>query len=109
MTFDEMRPLHSREQRIACDVLRNSATGRVAALDGRLWPLHLVGTMSRRNRARDDAAESDRRYFRRRSEEESRAARRAAGLKAREAHSKLAQLYAEFARNPDSPLDATRH
>ncbi len=100
----------TREQRIAWDVLRNSSTGRTAAaLGGRLWPLQLVGTMSRRKRARDDAAESDRRYFRRRSDEERQAARRAAGVKAREAHSKLAQLYAEFARNPDAPVDATQH
>jgi hypothetical protein len=65
--------------------------------------------MSRRKRSRDDAIESERRYFRRRSDEEQQAARRAAGAKAREAHSKLAQWYAEFARNPDAPMDATRH
>jgi hypothetical protein len=100
----------TREQRIAWDILRNSATGRTAAaMGGRLWPLQLVGTMSRRERAREDAVESDRRYFRRRADEERQAARRAAGVKAREAHSKLAQLYAELARSPDAPLDATRH
>ncbi len=80
-----------------------------AALGGRLWPLQLVGQMSRRERGRDEAIQSDRRYFRRRSDEERQAARRAAGPAAREAHSKLAQLHAEFARNPDAPLDATRH
>ena len=99
----------TREQRIAWDILRNSATGRMAALGGRLWPLQLVGTMSGRKRARDDAAESDRRYFRRRSDEERQAARRAAGPEAREAHSKLAQLYAEFVSSPDAPLDAALH
>ena len=100
----------SRERRLAWDILRNSATGRTAAaLGGRLWPLQLVGTMSRRERARDDAAESDHRYFRRRSDEERQAARRAAGVKAREAHSKLAERYAEFARTPDAPMTATRH
>ena len=36
----------TREQRIAWDILRNSATGRTAAaLGGRLWPLQLVGTI----------------------------------------------------------------
>ena len=100
----------TREQRIAWDILRNSATGRTAAaLGGRLWPLQLVGEMSRRKRVRDVAGESDRRYFRRRSDQERRAARLAAGVKAREAHSKLAQLYAELARSPDAPLDAALH
>jgi hypothetical protein len=100
----------TREQRIAWDILRNSSTGRTAAaLGGRLWPLQLVGAMSRRQGDRDDAVNPDRRYFRRRSDEERQAAGRAAGRKAREAHLKLAQLYAEFARNPDAPVDATRH
>ena len=102
-------PTQTREQRIAWDILRNSATGRMAALGGPMWPLQLVGTMSRRKRVRDEAAESDRRYFRRRSDEERRAARLADGPKARAAHSKLAQLYAEFARTPDAPLTATQH
>ena len=110
MISDQMQQVPSREQRIAWDVLRNSATGRTAAALGNpLWPLQLVGAMSRRERERDEAIESDRRYFRRRSDEERRAARRAAGPKAREAHSKLAQLYAGLARSSDAPLDATRH
>jgi hypothetical protein len=65
--------------------------------------------MSQREREQYEAIESDRRYFRRRSDEEREAARRAAGVKAREAHSKLAQLYAEFARNPDATSDPTLH
>ena len=110
MTSHEMHQVQSREQRIAWDLLRNSTTGRMAtALGGRLWPFQLVGTASRLKRARDDAAESDRRYFRRRSDEERRVARKAAGPEAREAHSKLAQLYAELARAPDAPSEATRH
>ena len=100
----------SREQRIAWDILRNSATGRTAAVLGNpLWPLQLVGQMSRRERERDEAIESHRRYFRRRSDEERQAARRAAGPGARKAHSKLAQLYAEFARSFEAPVAATRH
>lgn len=100
----------TREQRIAWDILCNSATGRTAAaLGGRLWPLQLAGTLSRRKRSRDDAIESDRRYFHRRSEEERQAARLAAGVKAREAHSKLAQLYEELARSPNAPWEAAVH
>ena len=110
MTNHEMRQAQSRERRIAWEILRNSPTGRTAAaLGGRLWQLQLVGTMSRRKRARDNAIESDRRYFRRRSEVERQAARRAAGVKAREAHSKLAQLYAELARSFEEPIGPTRH
>lgn len=109
MTHDEMQKVQSREQRIAWDILRNSATGRTAALSGRLWPFQLVGTVSRRKRARDDSAESDRRYFRRRSDEERRAARAAASLKAREAHAKLSELYADFACSFEAPVGATRH
>ena len=110
MTNDERQGLQAREKRIAWDVLRNSATGRMAtALGDRLWPLQLVGAMSRRERERDEAIESDRRYFRRRSDEERSAARRAAGPEARKAHSKLAQLYAEFARSFEPRLAATRH
>jgi hypothetical protein len=100
----------AREQQIAWDILRNSVTGRTAAALGKpLWPLQLVGAMSRRERERDEAIESDRRYFRRRSDEERQAARRAAGPEARQAHSELAQLYAEFARSPDAPSDVTLH
>ena len=109
MTNLEMQRGQTREQRIAWDVLRNSATGRTAALGGRLWPFQLVGTVSRRKRVRDDAAESDRRYFRRRSDEERRAARRAAGISARKSHAKLAELYAGLARSLDAPSGATRH
>ena len=108
MTHDEMQKVQSREQRIAWDILRNSATGRTAALSGGLWPFQLVGTVSRRKRARD-SAESDRRYFRRRSDEERRAARAAASLKACEAHAKLSELYADFACSFDAPVGATRH
>jgi hypothetical protein len=107
MTNYETLEAEAREKRIAWDILRTSATGRTAAaMGGRLWPFHLVGAASRRQRARDDAVESDRRYFRRRSQEERVAASRAAGPKAREAHSKLAQLYAELGRSPDARLDA---
>ena len=110
MTNHEMHRAQSRERRIAWDILRNSATGRTAAaLGGRLWPFQLVGALSLRERVRDGAVESDRRYFRRRSDEERRAARRAGGVKSRKAHSKLAQLYADFARSFEAPVGATRH
>jgi hypothetical protein len=110
MNNHEMQSVQPRETRIAWDVLRNSATGRrAAALSGQLWPFQLVGTVARRDRVRHDAVESDRRYFRRRSVEECRAARWAVGIKAREAHSKLAQLYAGFARSFEEPAEATRH
>lgn len=100
----------NHEKRIAWDVLRNSATGRMAAtLDGRLWPFQLVGAAARRTRVRDDCVESDRRYFRRRSNEERRAAHGTASTAARKAHSKLAQLYADFAESFEPRLAATRH
>ena len=110
MTHRQLQRVQTRERRIAWDILRNSATGRMAvALGGRLWPFQLIGTMSRLERLRDDPDESNRRYFRRRSDEERRAANDAAGPKAREAHTKLAQLYADFARSFDEPIGATRH
>ena len=98
----------TNEKRIAWDILRNSTTGRLAAtVAGRLWPMQLVASAARRERVRDDAVESDRRYFRRRSKEERRAANRATGINSRKAHSKLAQLYADFARS-FAPLGAAR-
>ena len=110
MTQYEIQRLQSRERRLAWDILRNSATGRMAAaLGGRLWPFQLVGTVSRLGRAPENAVESDRRYFRRRSEEERRAATGAAGMKAREAHAKLAELYAGLAQSADTASGATQH
>lgn len=110
MTHHHVQEGQARERRIAWDVLRNSATGRMAAaLSSRLWPFQLVAAVASRGRARDEAVESDRRYFRCRSDEERRAARRAVAIKAREAHSKLAQLYAEFARGFAVPVGESRH
>lgn len=110
MTENEIQRLESRERRVAWDVLRNSATGRMAtALGGRLWSFQLVGTASRLKRARGDAFESDRRYFRRRSAEERLAANAAAGVQARQAHAELAKLYADLAQSSEAPLGATRH
>ena len=110
MTQKEIQGLQSSERRIAWDVLRNSATGRMAsALGGRLWPFQLVGPVSRLGRVRDEAVESDRRYFRRRSEEERLAAKAAAGMKARQAHAKPAARYAGLAQRSDAPLTATTH
>ena len=110
MTTHELQRLHSRERHLAWDVLRSSATGRMAtALGGRLWPFQLVGTVYRMGRARSDAVESDRRYFLRRSEEERLAANAAAGMKARQAHAELAKLYAGIAQGAEASLGATRH
>ena len=110
MTQHEMQRPESKERRIAWDVLRSSATGRMAAvLKSRLWPFRLVGTVSRLDRGRDDAVEPDRRYFRRRSEQERVAANAAAGMRARAAHTELADLYAGLARSSEAPAGATRH
>jgi hypothetical protein len=110
MTNEETRQIQPRERRAAWDVLRNSATGRMAAaMGGRLWPFQLVGTLFRRKPVRDHAAESDRRYFRRRSDEERRAAGNAAGIEARNAHAKLAELYAGLARGAETLTAATQH
>ena len=110
MTSETTQIVQSRERRIAWDVLRNSATGRMAAAMNRgLWPFQMVGTMSQRNPVRGDAVESDRRYFRRRSDEERRAAGNAAGVRARNAHAKLAELYAGLARGAETLTAATQH
>ena len=110
MASETTRTIQSRERRIAWDVLRNSATGRMAAAMSRgLWPFQLVGRMSRRKPVRGEAAESDRRYFRRRSDEERRAAGNAAGIESRSAHAKLAQLYAGLARGAETLTAATQH
>ena len=107
MTQYEVQIVEPRERRLAWDVLRNSATGRMAAaLGSRLWPFQLVGTLSRLDRGRDDAVEPDRRYFRRRSEQERLAANAAAGMRARAAHAELAELYAGLARSSAASLGA---
>ena len=99
----ESQKLEPRERRLAWDVLRNSVTGRIAAALGSLsWPFQLVGTVSRLDRGRDDAVEPDRRYFRRRSEQERLAANAAAGMRARAAHTELAELYAGLARSSEA-------
>ncbi len=108
MTQIELQRLQRRERRFAWDVLRSSATGRMAAaLGSRLWPFQLVGTLSRLARLRDGAGEPDRRYFRRRSEQERLAANAAAGVRSRAAHAELAELYAGLARSFEAPLGAT--
>jgi hypothetical protein len=110
MSQYESQSLQSAERRIAWDILRNSATGRLAAAQGeRSWPFQLVGKVSRLDRARDQAVESDRSYFRRRSEQERRAAKAAVSKKARHAHARLAELYAGLAQSSDGPGAARRH
>ncbi len=110
MTQYEMQRPGSKERRIAWDVLRSSATGRLAtALGSGFWPFQLVGKVSRLDRVRDEAVEPDRRYFRRRSEQERRAANAAAGMRARAAHAELAEIYASLAQSSEAPAGATPH
>ncbi len=109
MAANQLSP-QTRERRIAWDVLRNSATGRMAAaLNGRLWPRRFIEALSRRGRPRNSAVESDSRYYERRSKAEDRAAKKAVSKKAHDAHAKLAQLYAALALGVEGPLSATQH
>jgi len=109
MTNDEIKP-QSNERRIAWDLLRNSATGRMtAALNGRLWPSRFIEALSRQQRAGKRSVESDTRYYERRSKEEGRAAKKAVSKKAHDGHAKLAQLYAALVLGAEAPLSATQH
>lgn len=109
MTNDEIKP-QSNERRIAWDLLRNSATGQMAAgLNGRLWPGRFIEGLLRQRPAGKRAGESDSRYYERRSKAEGRAAKKAVSKKAHDAHAKLAQLYATLALGAVAPRSATQH
>ena len=97
--FNQNRAEDLRERQLAREILRNSPTMRMAASLGGPWWHSGQSQNDEEEDVQDNGASlAARNYFASRSEEETRAARMALNEEARDAHQKLATLYADLAR-----------